>query len=181
MAAPPDFTTGQVLTAAQMNAVGLWLVKTQTIGSAVSSVTVSSAFSTDYDVYLITVSGGAGSGSNAWTLQLGSTNTGYYNSGYVVPYTGAASLSQRNNGVSWANVGIQSTNSGNAYIILNGPNLAKRTYITANYIFGDPAGGGDAMTINGYQNSDTQFTALTLGFGGGTMTGGTIRVYGYRK
>ena len=32
MATPPDFSVGQVLTAAHMDAVGLWLVKTQTKG-----------------------------------------------------------------------------------------------------------------------------------------------------
>jgi hypothetical protein len=40
MATPPDFSSGAVLTAAQMNSVGLWLVKTQTVGTAVSSVAV---------------------------------------------------------------------------------------------------------------------------------------------
>jgi hypothetical protein len=40
MATPPDFSSGAVLTAAQMNSVGLWLVKTQTVGTTVSSVAV---------------------------------------------------------------------------------------------------------------------------------------------
>ena len=37
MATPPDFSSGQVLTSSAMNSVGLWLVKTQTVGTAVSS------------------------------------------------------------------------------------------------------------------------------------------------
>ena len=49
MATPPTFSSGSVLTAAQMNAVGLWLVKTQTVGTAVSSVSVTDVFSSNYD------------------------------------------------------------------------------------------------------------------------------------
>ena len=54
------FTTGEVLTAADTNTYlansGLVYVKSQTIGSAVSSVNVTSAFSSTYDNYVITLS-----------------------------------------------------------------------------------------------------------------------------
>lgn len=47
------FTTGEVLTASDTNTYlansGLVFVKSQTIGSAVTSVTVSDAFSATYD------------------------------------------------------------------------------------------------------------------------------------
>ena len=63
------YTAGEVLTAASLNANfsfvassgGLVLVKTQTIGTTVSSVEVTGAFSSTYDNYKIIVSGGAGS------------------------------------------------------------------------------------------------------------------------
>ena len=58
----PTFTAGEILTSSVMNDVstlgnyqGLFHVKTQTIGSGVSSVTVSSAFSSDFDDYLVAV------------------------------------------------------------------------------------------------------------------------------
>jgi hypothetical protein len=77
MATPPDFTTGAVLTAAQMNAVGLWLVKTQTVGSAVPDVTVTDAFSADYDNYKILYTGGTASGAvGPLNMKLGSSTTG---------------------------------------------------------------------------------------------------------
>lgn len=57
---------------------GLALITAQTIGSAVSSVTVASAFSATYDAYKIVVTGGAGSTNQALTLTLGSASTGYY-------------------------------------------------------------------------------------------------------
>jgi hypothetical protein len=93
MATPPDFTAGQVLTAAQMNQIGLWLVKTQTIGTAVSSVTVTGAFTADYHSYLIRVIGGTASTSLTLNLTLGSTVTGYYYGGSTGTYAGGAPAS----------------------------------------------------------------------------------------
>jgi hypothetical protein len=74
----PDFSPGEVLTAAAMDSIGLWLVKTVTIGSAVTSVPVADAFSSTYDNYLITVNGGASSTPNEIRLRLGSSTTNYF-------------------------------------------------------------------------------------------------------
>ena len=63
----PVFASGDVLNASDMNGVGLWLVKTQVIGTAVSSVTVTSAFTTDYDQYMITVTGGTFNTKNSFS------------------------------------------------------------------------------------------------------------------
>jgi hypothetical protein len=151
-----------------------------TIGNAVLSVSVT-CFSSLYENYLILASGGVGSVAAACTMRLGAVATGYYNSGYTIPFSGAASLQQNNNGTSFTNAGVMIPDSINANVTLIGPNLAKRTFYTSNYIYGAIAGGGDAFTSNGYENSTTQHTTFTITFGGGTMTGGTIRVYGYRN
>ena len=177
----PSFASGDVLNASDMNAVGLWLVKTQTIGSAVSSVTVTGAFSSTYDNYLIQVAGGVASGSSAIGLTLGSTATGYYMAGYSVTYAGVGSVGNDNNATKWTYAGVGTTDSINVNLILNGPNLAKRTYAYVNYVFGNPAGGGDGAAYQGYLNNATQYTAFTLTPSSGTLTGGTIRVYGYRN
>jgi hypothetical protein len=78
MATPPDFSSGAVLTAAQMNSVGLWLVKTQAVAAGVSSIVVTNAFSTDYDNYKITYTGGVGSTFQDITMVLGATTSNYY-------------------------------------------------------------------------------------------------------
>jgi hypothetical protein len=56
MPTPPDFSAGQILTAAQMNAVGLWLVDTRTFTSA---NTFDMSLPADYDNFrlIIKVSG----------------------------------------------------------------------------------------------------------------------------
>ena len=75
----PDFSPGEVLTAAAMDSIGLWLVKTQAVGAGVSTIVVSDAFSANYDNYLITYTGGSASTTMNLSLRLGTvTTTEYY-------------------------------------------------------------------------------------------------------
>ena len=179
MATPPTFTSGSILTAAQMNAVGIWLIKTQTIGTAVSSVTVTGAFSSDYDNYLIQVVGGTGSAEDNGRMTLGSTNTGYYGvlayANYATPgtYTGAGDNNAAQFSFIWRNV----TNGQYANIDVIGPNLPKPTMVRGLWV----AQNGAAGQYTGYVSGTTQYTSFTLSPITGTMTGGTIRVYGYRN
>ena len=176
----PSFSTGEVLTAADMNAVGLWLVKTQTVGTGVSSVTVSGAFSSTYDNYYVTYTGGTGSTLTPLRIQLGATATGYYNTLVYGTYANAlinANVND-NNAARWTYVGSTSTTFQSLQMWLYGPNLAARTVMSAQYV--DPANAGAA---NGYLADNTQYTAFTMTplAVGATITGGTIRVYGYRN
>ncbi len=66
-------------TSATTNLAGLVLIKTQTIGSGVSSVTVTGAFSATYNAYRIVFTGLNGNSSAAsCTFALGSATTQYY-------------------------------------------------------------------------------------------------------
>ena len=58
-------------------------------------------------------------------------------------------------------------------------NLAKNTIIVGRSAQASTT--GLAMWQNGYLNDTTQYTAFTLTPGSGTLTGGTIRVYGYQN
>jgi hypothetical protein len=183
MATPPTFTVGQVLTAAHMNAVGMWLVKTQTVGSGVTSVPITSAFSSDYDNYEIVWSGGtmtSSSGDSQIAVQLGSTTTNYrttllYNANSNVAVSAATNLGSS---FSWAGGG--STNDAYSHFRLFNPFLTRHTrYESTSYLAWADAAFGFA---SGVQTSNTSFTGFTLLVTGtGTMTGGTIRVYGYRN
>ena len=178
MATPPDFTSGAVLTAAQMNSVGLWLVKTQTIGNAVSSVTVTGAFSADYDNYIVTVSGGANSiGGNALDLKLGSTVTGYYFSMIYSSWNAVVTAAGQANVGRIDYVGHAGTQGLNAFMEINSPFLAKNTTVRASIQNSTNYGG----TTNGFLNNTTSYTSFIIATTGGTMTGGTIRVYGMRN
>jgi hypothetical protein len=174
----PDFSPGEVLTAAAMDSIGLWLVKTQTISNGVSTVVVSDAFSSTYDNYLITASGGGNSsGSAVIQIQLGNTVTGYK---FALIYNGwnATTTSTGNtNGANFAYAGSADPNSMWVYAILRSPNLAKWTSMSADASRTSSYWG----TAGGLLENTTQYTGFSLLNDNGTFTGGTIRVYGYRN
>jgi len=175
MATPPTFSSGAVLTAAQMNSVGLWLVTTQTVGTAVSSVTVTGAFSADYDNYLIVDSGGTSSVDGPYRLTFGASATQYYWAFIYGSFLGGAvNLDAGNNLTFWNYAGGSATRNG--FIEVNNPFLATNTEIRSRVRYSTVY--GNNVGIHGVSSS---FTSFTLTAASGTMTGGTIRVYGYRK
>lgn len=174
----PSFSAGEVLNASDMNAVGLWLVKTQTVGTGVSSVTVTGAFSADYDNYRIIVSGGAGSAIASMRLTLGATATGYYYGGKARTYAGADLNIEGSNVAFWYSAETE-PNGMSGTIELQNPQLAARTLF--NTTITAPRAAGYWLAAGGYLDNTTQYTAFTFTFSGGTQTGGTISVYGYKK
>jgi hypothetical protein len=182
MATPPDFTTGQVLTASQMNGVGLWLVKTVTVGTAVSSVPVTDAFSADFDYYKITYTNGVGSTSASMNLQLGATVTGYVWAIVIGRYDNVGSLSGGNqNDTAWKNVGFTDADGNLFECEVTQPFQTKKTGFIAWHWDSRFGGGTGFGSSGGHLRNTTSYTGFTLSVTSGTMTGGTIRVYGYRK
>ena len=181
MATPPDFSAGAVLTAAQMNKVGLWLIKTQTIGTAVTTTTVTDAFSADYENYRIIVAGGvasANTGNNNFAVTLGSTTTGYYQGSYSYTYAGGAAQQTVNNGAAWL-CGGQTTSGLNMILDLFRPFAADETFMSFSYA--TMVTTGYPLTGAGYLNNTTSYTAFTItSLATTTHTGGTVYVYGYR-
>lgn len=178
MATPPDFVAGNVLTAAQMNKIGLWLIKSETIGSAVASVTVTDAFSADFNNYKIVVSGGAASTPTTLRVTLGSTATNYYVGATGYTFAGAASTDNAAN----ANFAILGYGNGNtifANFEVFQPFGAKYTILTGDFMVPDTSTGlyqrRGAMLAN-----TTSYTDFTITNTSGTLTGGTIEIYGYR-
>ncbi len=178
MATPPTFSSGAVLTAAQMNSVGLWLVKTQTVGSAVSSVTVTGAFSADYDNYLILLSGGTGSASASVAIQLGASVTGYYGfMSYGDSVTNTPLGAGRNNTAQLNWVGGQTAGQA-SHVRVEVFNPFKAAYTKFNG--GAYQSGGIYGTVQGEHRVATSYTSFILTPDTGTITGGTIAVYGYK-
>jgi hypothetical protein len=174
----PDFAVGEVLTSAAMDSIGLWLVKTQTIGTGVSSVTVTDAFSATFDNYRIMISDGATSAANpAIRLQLGTAATSH-NSNLTFQAYGSNTVGGANKTnvafFDWVGTG---TSSGlQMSCDLRSPFLSTFTYFSAH--FADNANTG---TSHGRYSATTSFTSFVISPDTGTMTGGTIRVYGYRN
>jgi hypothetical protein len=154
---------------------GLTLISSTTIGTTVSSVTVSSAFSATYDAYKITISGGVGSANDVGIfLQLGATTTGYK---WALNTSGASgSFGDGSTSAAGINLGLMDTNLLYLDAEVFNPFLAKYTFahgtVYDNLNF-------RVQSKSGIQPNTTSYTAFTLFPGSGTMTGGTVRVYGY--
>lgn len=178
MATPPVFSAGGVLTAAQMNAVGLWEIKSETIGTGVASFTVSTVFSSDYDNYKIVINNMDAS-ANAQQLRMtfGAAATAYYGSAYYDKVDGTSTGLIRSNNAAYVVVGLTGTNDNtNVDLTVYGPNLTKATGVSGMYNSDDHMG-----WASGQLRNTTAYTAFTITAQSGTFTGGTVRVYGIRN
>jgi hypothetical protein len=156
---------------------GLRLIKKQTVGSAVASVQVTSAFSATYENYKIIYTNGVGSGPIVLTMTLGSTSTGYSNCLIYGAYsTGVLTGAGTNNGSFWNHIGYATTNSATIEADVLMPFLTKNTYFNCNHMQNASAVYG---TNGGVLNDSTSYSSFTISTASGTLTGGTIYVYGY--
>ena len=154
---------------------GLRLVKKQTIGSGVSSVTVTGAFSAAYENYRIIVSNCTATVSNALQLSYNnSTGSTYFHVGtyWTFGSTSIASETGSNLTSTW----IANTGPGviNLYGDIFSPFLAAPTYS-----IGQGVSPTNPVVRYGRDTASVSNTGFTLTPGGGTLTGGTIYVYGY--
>jgi hypothetical protein len=150
-----------------------------TIGSAVSSVTVSGAFNSTFENYFIKVSGGAATGNLFMTLRLGATTSEYYAIGTQQDFN-SSTISAINsfNAANFTLAVICTANALSGQIFLDMPQLAKTT--VARYQGTGTTTGYVRTDIQGFVNNTTQYTSFTLTTNTGTVTGGTIRIYGYK-
>lgn len=173
----PNFVLGDKWEPADANAVGLWLTKSQTVGSGVSSVTVTGAFSADFDNYRIIYSGGVGSITANIGLKLGSATTSYYGFGVYGTFSAGTVLGiNDNNASSFRFVGGGDGSGATVIADIRSPYATAATYISAPIDTGTSFG-----AYSGRYFPTTSFTAFTLTPDAGTLTGGTVYVYGYRK
>jgi hypothetical protein len=157
---------------------GLTLIKTQTIGSGVTSVEVTNAFSATYDAYRIVLASVDASNVTANLIRFGAATTQYYGSQYYDSFVATTNgIDRNNNTVSGCYIGVTAQNDDTnvAFDVIN-PFLTKRTTVAGNYygnVYTGFFGGTLADTIS--------HTSFTIAVAAGTMTGGTISVYGYNK
>jgi hypothetical protein len=176
------FTTGELLTASDTNTYlansGLVYVTSVTVGNAVSTVAVPSAFSATYDNYRIVYSGGTSSTNASLGMTLGAVVAGYF-SGLIRVQTATGTVLglADNSAAKWSYVGYAATSSVALSFDLLNPFAATPTaYHGAGWVLSSDCG-----TSSGINTSATSYTSFNIIPGSGTLTGGTITVYGYRK
>ena len=160
------------------NPQGLEFISSTTIGSGVASHTVSNCFSSTYDNYVVTIANPVftvSSGIIGFTFN--GLTSGYYGSQSYDLYTGGNNGYNRMNNASNFYVGITATDNASATIItVYSPNKSLYHMFTSSFYGSGYTGIAAGQTID-----QTARTGFVITPSTGTITGGTVTVYGYRK
>jgi hypothetical protein len=154
---------------------GLRLIKKQTIGSAVSSVTVTGAFSAAYDNYRIVLSNSTGTASNAMRISYNnSSGSTYSHVGSYWTFGSTALNTEQGSSLTSTWIGNVHIGSNNIVVDVFNPFLAASTLS-----IGHGVGPNNPTLRYGQDTATVSNTAFTITPAAGTLTGGTIYVYGY--
>jgi len=151
-----------------------------TLGSAVSSVTVQGAFSATYDNYKIIISGSSSSAQVNLIYQNGGlgTTTSYYGALSAVNYTNGAFVSGNvNNATGFTFAGGCDISSVSFCAEVQNPFLAKYTTLSSSPV----VYGANRGAFYGDHEQAVSYTSFTVLPASGTITGGTLRIYGYNQ
>jgi hypothetical protein len=182
MATPPVFVAGQILTAAQLNAIGMWEVKTQTAFTSANTVTIDNIFTSDYTNYLIKLTGTA-TGGSAVTTQYrvgGVAAATNYNTQAAEMLNATAWTVYKNTAQTNFDAGSFAVAQSSMDLYIFGPALAALTnhYSHTSY-------SGATATVPGYMirsgnhSTATAYDGIAISFSAAAT--GTYTVYGYSK
>ena len=178
--ADQTFTSGQILTAAQMSSLQSNIGLTYVTTSAITGTTfnLDGIFTSSYSNYVVTIDDFKSAGNQIYMkLRSGGTptSTGYYSAQNYTDWTGAASTQGLvNNGAQW-NTNFTGTIANSIFMNIFNPQAAKITTMTIQATWNALAAGSGG----GYQSATTQFDGISL-ISASAMTG-NITIYGYRK
>jgi hypothetical protein len=187
MATPPTFTAGSILTASQMNNVGLWRVGSATATSG-TTLDIANCFSSDFDAYRVVLSNVrfAAAGSFSFQLMNGTTPSASNYAWAVQQVAYDASGGPSGSGypsyvTNWRTISDFSTSAGAFSCDIFNPFLAQYSYYSFN--------GTDSRAINGYglrvgggiHADATSYSSLRFTTTASTITNVVATVYGYRK
>lgn len=179
MATPPVFVANTVLTAAQMNKIGLWLIDHQSVSSG-ASITFTNCFSSDFDHYKLIFRNTAKSdtGDDNLKLELGTTVTNYRNC--IIKAEGTT-VSANSLVTTYMNLGLISYLNQDfmCTVEMSYPYNAQPTLATSNAV--QDTGSAIATYWGGHQQTDTtSFTGCKFEITAGTMSA-EAWIYGYRN
>jgi hypothetical protein len=181
MATPPDFTAGQILTAAQMNSIGLWKIASGSLSVTTSATNVTGVFSSDhknYKLLLKVISRTANPSRFSLRYIVGTTPTtvNYYQSGVGAdPALDAVVYYQRTNNdnqLFFDDTGFSAIYSFDIF----SPNLAQPTSHSGHVLVGQQP---YPYMVGGFNSPATQHTGFQLFSNSGTLSM-EYQVFGYR-
>jgi hypothetical protein len=176
----PDFSPGEVLTAAAMDSIGLWKIASGTVTLSTTPTQITGVFSSTYRNYRLILNSSARSTANRFDMRylVGATQTtvNYYQGGIGAQYaTNATVYMQRSNNDSTF-FGQSGVIQQNAIIDIIAPNLAAATVHTGQLIDRETA---FAYSFGGVNTTTNAFTGFQLSTNTGTITM-NYQVFGYR-
>jgi hypothetical protein len=178
----PDFSPGEVLTAADMDSIGMWLVAAGTLTLTTTPTNITGVFdNTKYKNYRVLLNSTARSTTNRYDFKYIAgttpTSTAYFQGGVGGDFaTNAAVYMQRSNND--ANYFGQSAASQQTQLFdIFTPNVAAATLHTGQLMDRNT---GYAYSFGGVQTASTAYTGFQLFTNTGTITL-DYQVFGYRN
>jgi hypothetical protein len=178
----PDFSPGEVLTAAAMDSIGLWLIGETTFATTANPF-INGCFSSNFRNYRVLISATTSATTSVrlrWRFGTSTTETALQYDRFGTQLSGATMTSLVATGES--SFAVIATTSGATELApivmdVHAPNVAIKTVAQSNAW--NSANGATWLT-NCRMNNTTQYTGLEIFADSGTITG-SIRVYGYRN
>jgi hypothetical protein len=187
----PDFSPGEVLTAAAMDSIGMWKVGEFTANGTSRALVCDNIFTNDYQNYKIVIKLGTTSNSNTLYYQYINTSgatvaTNYFSAMYSKDITVGTGAVTTNNSTTVAFMGWIPNGLGTplgAEITIYGPRLSEWTSHTGQYSGINSGTQFQSGELYGICNPSPTNTMRGLRFdnGAGTNLTGSVRVYGYRN
>lgn len=188
MATPPDFTTGAVLTAAQMRTIGMHMISSQTVSGATQFV-FDNVFTTDYTNYYCTISitSATATGFMHWQERASGSNAGAsYSAAGVGYYLSAGSGFQNiiaSQNTAQGIVGSFDGASGSQGLIvfeIGNPRTTAYSSVTGRFSMATGNTGMYHGTVGSSHFVGTSYDGIRLFVTAGNFTG-TCRIYGIRN
>jgi hypothetical protein len=186
MTTPPTFVSGAILTAAQMNSIGMWKISTTSLTAVTNNI--SNCFSSDYANYrvLCTNMNNASGTTRALTLRFRTTSddtTAQYNSFQLGVYSstvfGSSAVLQTSATLGATAAQVSGSASLGFCIDILSPNTATgTTYMGTMLTYQSDITNYVQRTISGNMTTSTQYTGFSI-IGVTDALSGTVQVYGY--
>lgn len=152
---------------------GLEFISTTAVGTAVSSVTISNCFNATYDNYRIMTQGITMSVTTQMRVQFTGSSSAYYGGGIQTLFSSGAVSSLWDNNISrFDRIGHTPELMTDVY----SPFLTRGTKVSSSFFTNVAAGNYTGYILDSISNS-----GFTISLPTGTLTGGTINIYGYRR
>lgn len=194
MATPPTFVTGQILTATQMNQIGLYkmtptsvagtgvsLSGSQVVFSASTAISMNNCFTSDFRRYRVEMSFTHTAGQVLyWRLRGAGSDAVTNNYGYVTSYRSYAAGAQGSFVGNALSTSVLAFGTANNIAFLSfdidAPQLAERTTINGQCSWQDAA-----AWVGSQHSLQTAYDGMTFFIAGAGTTTGRINIYGYNQ